>query len=103
MGIEHSQNYLHSKQLVLWILVIYLMIIPLKESIASCYNGVNIALDGVEIVYGMEAFSFTLSLYIAFLFPIFIIWITLLLLSIILTIITIIKYKKKVEKLLEED
>jgi hypothetical protein len=90
-----KKKYLIST-IILWILVICLLIIPLKESIVSFYNGTNIALEGVEIIYGMKAFFSTLSLYISFYFPIFIIGIILLLISIILTTMTIIKYKNKI-------
>lgn len=91
----NTKKYLIST-IILWILVICLLIVPFKESIGSYYNGTNIALEGVEIIYGMEAFFSTLSLYISFYFPIFIIGIVLLLISIILTTMTIIKYKKKI-------
>lgn len=81
--------------IILWILVILLMIIPVKESIYSYRNGTNVALEGTEMIYGVDAFFFILSLYAAFYFPLFIIWILLLITTIVLTIITIIKYKKK--------
>ena len=81
--------------IILWIMVILLMILPVKESIYSYRNGTNIALEGIVMVYGIEAMSFILSLYIAFYFPLFIIWILLLIITIVLTIVTIIKYKKR--------
>lgn len=58
------------------------MMIPIKESIYSYQNGANVALEGIEMVYGIEAISFILSLYIALYFPLFIIWILLLFASI---------------------
>ena len=79
--------------IILWTIVVLLMMIPIKESIYSYQNGANVALEGIEMVYGIEAISFILSLYIALLF---IIWILLLFASILLTIVTIIKYKKKI-------
>lgn len=82
--------------IILWTIVVLLMMIPIKESIYSYQNGANVALEGIEMVYGIEAISFILSLYIAFYFPLFIIWILLLFASILLTIVTIIKYKKKI-------
>ncbi len=82
--------------IVLWIMVILLTIMPVKESIDSYQNGANIALEGIEMIYGIEAISFILSLYIAFYFPLFIIWILLLITSIVFTIVTIIKYKKRI-------
>ena len=68
----------------------------IKESIYSYQNGANVAFEGIEMLYGIEAIFFILSLYIAFYFPLFIIWIFLLFTSILLTIVTIIKYKKKI-------
>ena len=82
--------------IILWIVVILFMIEPIKECIYGYQNGTNVALEGIEMAYGMEAISFTLSLYIAFYFPLFIIWILLLILAITLTIATIIKCKKKI-------
>lgn len=82
--------------IILWTIVVLLMMIPIKESIYSYQNGANVALEGIEMVYGIEAISFILFLYIALYFPLFIIWILLLFASILLTIVTIIKYKKKI-------
>ena len=42
--------------IILWILVILLMIIPIKESIYSYQNGTNVALEGTEMIYGIDAF-----------------------------------------------
>lgn len=81
--------------IILWIMIILLMILPVKESIYSYRNGTNIALEGIEMVYGIKAMLSILSLYIAFYFPLFIIWILLLNITIVLTIVTIIKYKKR--------
>lgn len=81
--------------IILWIMIILLMILPVKESIYSYRNGTNIALEGIEMVYGIKAMLSILSLYIAFYFPLFIIWILLLTITIVLTIVTIIKYKKR--------
>lgn len=81
--------------IILWIMIILLMIIPVKESVYSYRNGTNIALEGIEMVYGIKAMFSILSLYIAFYFPLFIIWILLLIITIVLTIVTIIKYKER--------
>lgn len=81
--------------IILWIMIILLMILPVKESIYSYRNGTNIALEGIEMVYGIKAMFSILSLYIAFYFPLFIIWILLLIITIVLTIVTVIKYKKR--------
>ena len=81
--------------IILWTLTILLMIIPVKDCIYNYQNGVNSALEGVDMIYGKEAISYTLSFFIAFFFPVFIIWILILLASIILTTVTIIRYKKK--------
>ena len=93
--IMNTKKYLITT-IILWIIVILLMINPVKESIYSYQNGVNVALEGIEMIYGIEAISFILSLYTAFYFPLFIIWVLLLIATILLTIVTIIKYKKKV-------
>lgn len=82
--------------IILWILVVLLIIKPIKESIENYKNGINIALEGTEMVYGMKAVSSTLSFYISFNFPIYAIWMLLLIASIKLTIVTISEYKKKV-------
>lgn len=84
--------------ITLWVMVILLMIVPVKESIYSYKNGANIAFEGTEMVYGIEAFAFVLSLYIAFYFPLFMLWILLLIESIVLTVVTVIKYKKKIRE-----
>ena len=52
--------------IILWILVVLLIIKPIKESIENYKNGINIALEGTEMVYGMKAVSSTLSFYISF-------------------------------------
>ncbi len=75
--------------------LIITIILLVKESIYSYRNGTNIALEGIEMVYGIKAMFSILSLYIAFYFPLFIIWILLLIITIVLTIVTVIKYKKR--------
>ena len=37
------------------------MMIPIKESIYSYQNGANVALEGIEMVYGIKAISFILA------------------------------------------
>lgn len=80
--------------IVIWILVVILMILPIKESIDNYQHGMETALHGGNIIYGMEAFLFTLSLYICFYFPVFLLWLVLFIEAIVVTITTIVKYKK---------
>lgn len=80
--------------IILWTLVIVPTILVCNECIDSYTNGENIALEGIELVYGMAAFKSTLSLYIAFYFPLFITWIATLVISVILILYLIVKYRK---------
>lgn len=80
--------------IIMWTLVIIPTILLCNECIDSYTNGVNIALEGIEIIYGMSAFKSTLSLYISFYFPLFITWISILVISVILSLYLIVKYRK---------
>lgn len=80
--------------IIMWILVIIPAIFIFSECMYSYENGINIALEGTELVYGISAFASALSLYIAFGFPLFIMWILLFIATIIITIFMIKKYKK---------
>lgn len=79
----------------MWILVIIPVIWMFSKCMYSYENGINIALEGTEVVYGISAFTSTLSFYIAFGFPLFIIWVILFIVTIIMTIFKMIKYKKQ--------
>lgn len=80
--------------IIMWLLVIIPSILICSKCIYSYTNGVNIAIEGTEIVYGMSAFKSTLSLYISFYFPLFVTWISIIAISIILTSFLVIKYRK---------
>ncbi len=75
--------------IILWTLVIIPTILVCNKCIDSYTNGVL----EEELVYGMVAFKSTLSLYIAFNFPLFITWIAILVISVILSLYLIVKYK----------
>ena len=79
--------------MIMWILVIIPLIYIFTKYIFYYKNGINIALEGTKMVYGISAIKDILFLYISFYFPIFIIWIISFTIIIILTIYTIIKYK----------
>ncbi len=78
--------------IIMWVLVIIPTILIFNKCMYSYENGTNIALQGTQMVYGISAFKSTLFLYIAFGFPLVIIWIILFIVTIIMTIFIIIKY-----------
>lgn len=80
--------------IIMWILVIIPAILIFSKCMYSYENGVNIALEGTEMIYRISAFKSTLSLYIVFGFPLFITWIIFFITTIIITIFIIVKYKK---------
>ena len=82
-------------KIIMWILVIIPATFIVSKCMYSYENGSNIALEGTEMVYGISAFTSTLFLYIAFYFPLFIIWIILFIVTIIMTIFKMIKYKNQ--------
>ena len=81
--------------IIMWILVIIPTILMFSKCMYSYENGINIALEGTKMVYGISAFKSTLSLYIAFGFPLVIIWIIIFIATIIMTIFMMIKYKNQ--------
>ncbi len=81
--------------IIMWILVIIPTILIFNKCMYSYENGINIALEGTKMVYGISAFKSTLSLYIAFGFPLVIIWIIIFIATIIMTIFMMIKYKNQ--------
>lgn len=80
---------------IMWILVIIPTILIFSKCMYSYESGTDIALEGTQMIYGISAFKSTLSLYIAFCFPLVIIWIILFMTTIIMTIFIMIKYKNQ--------
>lgn len=81
------------KLVIVTIIMLIVVIIPFAEiSIKSieCYkDGVNIALEGTKMIFGMEAVRETLTMYIVFYFPLFVIWIMLFIAAVIITVLNI--------------
>lgn len=84
--------------IIMWILVIIQLIYIFTKYIFYYKKGINIALEGTKMVYGISAIKDILFFYIAFYFPIFIIWIISFTITVILTIYTIIKYNSFIKK-----
>ena len=83
------------KKSLILIIIWTIVIIPLIPVLINCgnwyNNGANIAWEGEEWVYGMEAVKIMLQWIIAFYFPLFIIWAIFFIVAIIITVLAIIK------------
>lgn len=77
--------------IIMWTIII-IPLIPVLSNCSDWYNnGANVAWEGEEWVYGLEAVQIMLQWGIAFYFPLFIIWAMFFIVAIIITVLAIIK------------
>lgn len=83
------------KKSLILIIIWTIVIIPLISVWINCCdwynNGANIAWEGEEWVYGLEAVKIMLRWVIAFYFPLFIMWAISFIIAVIITVLAIIK------------
>mgnify|MGYP006900639624 CR=1 FL=1 len=85
--------------IVMWIAVIIPFTVISIKCIECYKNGINVALEGTKMVFGMSAIWEKLKMYLAFYFPLFVIWGLLFIITVVITVLNrkmIYKLRKKV-------
>lgn len=72
--------------IIIWIVVIIPSVILAIKCIKYYIEGINVAWEGIQMVYGMDAVWEATIMYIVFYFPLFVMWIILFVVAIVKTV-----------------